>query len=106
MCFKCGEPYFGGNYECAAGANAPTDFDPSELVCVGCSVPGGEICPRHGKEYLQFKCRYCCSVAVFFCFGTTHFCNECHNNLQVQDIPKEQLAPCPTGPVGVALAGG
>ena len=21
------------------------------------------------------QCRYCCSVAVFFCFGTTHFCN-------------------------------
>ena len=26
-------------------------------------------------SYLLFQCRYCCSVAVFFCFGTTHFCN-------------------------------
>ena len=26
------------------------------------------------------RCRYCCSVATFFCFGTTHFCNGCHQN--------------------------
>lgn len=103
QCYKCQQPYFGGNYECAAG-NA-TEFDPSELVCPGCSITGGEICPRHGKEYLEFKCRYCCSVAIWFCFGTTHFCETCHNNLDVQNIPKEQLPVCPAGPAGKQLSG-
>merc|ERR1712086_511163 len=104
LCADCSEPYFGGNYECAAVA--PVNFDPKELICPGCSANSStQICTRRGKEYLQFKCRYCCSVAVFFCFGTTHFCNACHENLQVQDIRKEALPPCPTGPVGTALTG-
>ena len=29
-------------------------------------------CPSHGTEYIAFKCRYCCSLAVYFCFGSTH----------------------------------
>lgn len=24
-------------------------------------------------------CRFCCNVATFFCFGHTHFCDECHS---------------------------
>lgn len=28
-----------------------------------------QICPKHGTDFLEYKCRYCCSVAVFFCFG-------------------------------------
>ena len=31
-------------------------------------------CPEHKRDYIEYKCRYCCSVATFFCFGTTHFC--------------------------------
>ena len=23
--------------------------------------------------------RFCCSIASFFCFGTTHFCDACHH---------------------------
>ena len=49
------------------------------MVCGACSGGGAEVCPRHGIEFLDYKCRYCCSVAVWFCFGTTHFCNKCHN---------------------------
>jgi hypothetical protein len=37
----------------------------------GCSAGGAaEVCPKHGTDYLEHKCRYCCSVAVWFCFGT------------------------------------
>ena len=55
------------------------DFDPSELVCGSCSNPGEVVtCNKHGDDYLEYKCRYCCSVAVWFCFGTTHFCHPCH----------------------------
>lgn len=56
------------------------------------------MCPKHGTDFLEYKCRYCCSVAVFFCFGTTHFCNACHDDFQrMTSIPKEELPHCPAG---------
>ena len=56
------------------------------------------MCPKHGSDFLEYKCRYCCSVAVFFCFGTTHFCNQCHDDFQrVTNIPKTSLPHCPAG---------
>lgn len=56
------------------------------------------MCPKHGTDFLEYKCRYCCSVAVFFCFGTTHFCNSCHDDFQrVTNIPKGELPNCPAG---------
>jgi len=77
LCFKCGKPYYGGEVACAA---AGASFDPSEFICGGCAPWSGELdCPKHGKDFIEFKCRYCCSVAVWFCFGTTHFCEPCHS---------------------------
>jgi E3 ubiquitin-protein ligase MYCBP2 len=75
------------------------EFDPTELLCGGCSdVSQAQLCPKHGTDYLEYKCRYCCSVAVFFCFGTTHFCNGCHDDFQrITAIPKHQLPHCPAG---------
>lgn len=56
------------------------------------------MCPKHGTDFLEYKCRYCCSVAVFFCFGTTHFCNACHDDFQrVTNLPKNELPACPAG---------
>ena len=64
------------------------------------------MCPKHGTDYLEYKCRYCCSVAVFFCFGTTHFCNACHDDFQrVANIPKAELPQCPVAPkVGISIS--
>ena len=91
VCFKCGKAYFGGEARCDLDAGAGDAFNPEELVCGGCSdvsqvrnqgpahltplLSQAQMCPKHGTDYLEYKCRYCCSVAVFFCFGTTHFCN-------------------------------
>ncbi|GBG72873.1 hypothetical protein CBR_g12593 [Chara braunii] len=118
MCFKCRKPYFGGERRCgvpgqanenAAGAeneNAARDYNPQELICGGCTAmaSGAEECKRgHGKDYIQFKCRYCCSVATFFCWGTTHFCDNCHTTRP--DRHKDRMpAPCPglgSCPLGV-----
>ncbi|RWS22744.1 E3 ubiquitin-protein ligase MYCBP2-like isoform X8 [Leptotrombidium deliense] len=64
------------------------------------------MCAKHGTDFLEYKCRYCCSVAVFFCFGTTHFCNACHNDVnRVLNIPKQELPQCPAGPRGKHLGG-
>ncbi|EGD81373.1 highwire [Salpingoeca rosetta] len=103
-CFKCSKAYFGGEEACAVGSN---DFDEEELVCPACS--GGEaqqVCPKHGTDFLEYKCRYCCSVAVFFCFGTTHFCQPCHDDYQrCLDCPKANLPKCPAGPKLTQLEG-
>ena len=151
-CFKCKKPYYGGERVCGEAGGA---FDPTELVCGGCSPWSGDIdCPKHGKDFIEFKCRFCCSVAVrdcprrgsghgvggvrlsvssvealapfcpfsfclpsvvdrrllqvvvlcrgtppspfcssqvWFCFGTTHFCEPCHSGPGLSNI----TGPCP-----------
>lgn len=99
--------YFGGEARCDAEAGQGDDYDPRELICGACSdVSRAQMCPKHGTDFLEYKCRYCCSVAVFFCFGTTHFCNACHDDFQrMTSIPKEELPHCPAGPKGKQLEG-
>jgi len=106
VCFKCNKAYFGGEAQCDANVESD-DYNPEELVCGGCSdVSRAQMCPKHGTDYLEYKCRYCCSVAVFFCFGTTHFCNACHDDFQrVANVPKNELPQCPVGPKSVQLEG-
>ena len=93
-----GKAYYGGEARCEEQAGND-EFDPSELVCGACSdVSRAQMCPKHGTDFLEYKCRYCCSVAVFFCFGTTHFCNACHDDFQrVTNVPKQSLPHCPAG---------
>lgn len=127
VCCKCAKAYYGGEARCdveaaaasagAAGAdrrssnrhgqNVEQEYDPNELVCGGCSdVSRAQMCPKHGTDFLEYKCRYCCSVAVFFCFGTTHFCDACHNDFRmVTNMVKDELPHCPAGPRGRQLEG-
>ncbi|XP_052124547.1 E3 ubiquitin-protein ligase MYCBP2-like [Frankliniella occidentalis] len=105
VCFKCNKAYYGGEARC--DAEMGEQYDPTELVCGGCSdVASAQMCPKHGTDFLEYKCRYCCSVAVFFCFGSTHFCNPCHDDFQrVTNIPKNELPSCPAGPKAKQLEG-
>ncbi|XP_064119634.1 E3 ubiquitin-protein ligase MYCBP2-like isoform X5 [Macrobrachium nipponense] len=107
VCFKCNKAYYGGEARCDVEAGLGDDYDPRELVCGACSdVSRAQMCPKHGTDFLEYKCRYCCSVAVFFCFGTTHFCNACHDDFQrVTNIPKAELPHCPAGPRAQQLDG-
>lgn len=97
VCYKCNKAYYGGEARC--DAEIGENYDPTELVCGACSdVARAQMCPKHGTDFLEYKCRYCCSVAVFFCFGTTHFCNPCHDDFQrVTNLPKNELPGCPAG---------
>lgn len=73
------------------------DFDAAELVCGVCSDIG-QMCPKHGADFLEYKCRFCCSVAMFFCLGDTHFCTGCHEDFQrLKKIPIDKLPQCPVG---------
>jgi len=105
LCFKCKQPYFGGTNQCAAGVAQPNNFNPEELICGACSAGDcANVCNKHGKDYLEFKCRYCCSVAIWFCFGTTHFCEQCHNrNHELSN--KKDHPKCPVAPGGYEMAG-
>ena len=80
MCFKCKNPYFGGLRNCEMNINDErVKFDPSELVCPNCCpLSFKNKCRIHGVEYIEYKCRFCCSIALWFCFGNSHFCEPCH----------------------------
>jgi hypothetical protein len=92
-CFKCRKPYFGGLKECAGADREEPNRE--ELVCGGCSA-GSASCPKHGAQFLEFKCKYCCNLAVWFCWGTTHFCDLCHSPPRKTvrlECPGEELCP-------------
>ena len=103
QCVKCKRPYFGGVAACGAvgeggmggggagGAGAAqgdgsVEDGRNELMCGSCSAKASgmaaAVCPRHGEQYIEFKCRFCCSIATFFCFGHTHFCEGCHKKVR------------------------
>eukprot|EP00397_Hematodinium_sp_SG-2012_P042508 GEMP01047036.1.p1 GENE.GEMP01047036.1~~GEMP01047036.1.p1 ORF type:complete len:257 (+),score=47.30 GEMP01047036.1:622-1392(+) len=103
-CEVCKEPYYGGEVECGenegdAGvppARVPNDEVQQamamELVCRGCSSKGQQSCAAHGNDFLGWKCRYCCErEAQYFCFGTTHFCRQCHDQWQMGVAERRNL---------------
>eukprot|EP01083_Nonionella_stella_P224105 798025_1 len=78
QCFECEVPYFAGAHECGP-AEAEDEFDARELICNDCQdVESLETCEKHGMDWIQFKCRYCCTVASFHCWQKCHFCVACH----------------------------
>ncbi|GMT09517.1 hypothetical protein PFISCL1PPCAC_813, partial [Pristionchus fissidentatus] len=99
LCYKCDKAYFGGESRCQLVGNDTSQYNPEELICGGCcDVKGVQMCGRHGVEFLEYKCRFCCSIAVYFCFGTTHFCTACHDDFQrLMTLPRQLLPQCPVG---------
>jgi E3 ubiquitin-protein ligase MYCBP2 len=73
-CKDCSVLFFGGYANCE-GDMVDTEHPP---LCDACSCIGKLECSKHGKDHAIFKCCYCCNPAVWFCFGTTHFCEEHH----------------------------
>jgi len=95
-CNICKKPYHGGLAQCrdvAVGLNA------SDFVCSPCSGIGREKCKVHGKDYMVYKCKFCCAVATYFCWGNTHFCVDCHKRQENHDFmttkAKKDLPQCP-----------
>jgi len=95
-CHICKSPYYGGLAQCrdlARGLNA------SDFVCAPCSGIGEDKCKIHGKDYMVYKCKFCCNVASYFCWGNTHFCIDCHKKQEDHDFmttkAKKDLPQCP-----------
>lgn len=40
---------------------------------------GTTECDKHGTDQIDWKCMFCCSTALFCCFGTHYMCNACHD---------------------------
>lgn len=87
MCYVCGKPYFAGLRECRGGPgdnnnNPNRDYDPKDLVCGAhaniAGVAGVSECKTHGKDFIEYKCKFCCNISSWFCWGSTHFCEDCH----------------------------
>ena len=77
MCHECKQPYFGGAKEC--GADSDEKVNKEDLICGRCQkIESIDECKEHGEEYLAYKCRYCCTMSVFHCWGKVHFCRNCH----------------------------
>jgi len=91
-CFKCSKFYFGGKRDCEQNA-AADDRPLEEFICYDCSPMKNVHCkiPEH-QEFHLWKCRFCCNPAVWFCFGTTHFCEPCH-----KDNPMEKTRRARSG---------
>ena len=64
QCYKCKKPYFGGRKECGVEIDY-FEFKPEKLVCAECSDVGinVKVCDKHGKDFIEYKCKFCCSVA-------------------------------------------
>lgn len=75
ICQKCGDPYFGGLKNCGEEIDKDAEF-----ICEKCSRVGFASCPIHNNDFMVYKCFFCCKPATFHCWGTTHFCNECHKH--------------------------
>ena len=102
MCFKCKKPYFAGLRDCINDEANVGELDPSTYICENCSdlrlVAGQADCQTHGKEFIAYKCKFCCSVSSWFCWGNTHFCDPCHRRQCSGDLlnqyEKDKLPKC------------
>eukprot|EP00801_Mesodinium_rubrum_P008294 Mrub_08311.p3 GENE.Mrub_08311~~Mrub_08311.p3 ORF type:complete len:142 (+),score=62.17 Mrub_08311:165-590(+) len=81
QCYKCKNPYFAGLRECDRNIEESREFQADELVCGGCVViegVGDTDCATHGKDFIEWKCKFCCKLSSWYCWNTTHFCDDCH----------------------------
>lgn len=85
ICFKCHEPYYAGLNEDNNDNKKEEKFFGNEEDCI-CgkdsflnNAKGESFCNKHGYDYIEYKCKYCCKVASRFC-SQMHFCEECYRN--------------------------
>ena len=99
MCFKCRNPYFGGLKACENMNEINEKYDEKDLMCGSCSMIGVEQCKKHGKDFIEFKCKFCCTIAQWFCWGKTHFCDSCHSRQSKGDyLTSKRLSELPKCP--------
>ena len=70
-CAKCAKPYFGGLIDCEQEMGLEATTKKEDLMCKPCLLKdmsyGSNTCAKHGASAIDWKCMYCCSIAVYFC---------------------------------------
>lgn len=90
-CFECKKPYPAGKKECDRA-----ERNEEELMCQTCvalkvgPIKGVTECDIHGKDFIIYKCRFCCSPSEWFCWGDTHFCDSCHDRQNNEEFLDEK----------------
>ena len=80
LCYKCHEPYYAG-YK---NKNIIINTENKEQCLCGKDsflkyAKGESKCEKHGLEFIEYKCKFCCNIASrFIC--NTHLCEECYAN--------------------------
>jgi len=105
QCEVCRKPYFGGERRCEGADMGDLQGGAIDLeitarrLCGGCAaLEAGKSCPLgHDQSFIEWKCRFCCSVAVWFCWGTTHLCDRCHDDRHRSAKPCLGPSGCPLG---------
>jgi hypothetical protein len=81
MCEKCEKPFNAGKNYCIFAMDL-NNIEEEIKLCLECydytKIKGQTNCEIHGRKNIQYKCKFCCNFSSHFCFGTTHFCEECH----------------------------
>ena len=103
-CNVCKEMYYGGRKECNANFNNRGSQE--DQICGGCQN-NGNVCRKHDPKNILYKCRFCCAVSSFYCWGSCHFCIKCHerqmngeflDKIDPSKLPKCQgIGKCPSG---------
>ena len=102
-CHDCQKPYFGGLIDCAQQMDLESRQKAEDLKCQECLAKelgaGSTECAKHGKIQIDWKCMYCCSVALFCCFGTHYMCDPCHSRYNWGIMPLKDChgVDCPLG---------
>ena len=108
QCHSCKVPYFGGLIDCEQEmANAEQNKTQKEdLLCQDCLLKefgaGETSCIAHGTAKIDWKCMFCCSNALFKCFGTHFFCNSCHDEYNRSRNPPLKDCHGINCPLGIA----
>ena len=106
MCAKCSKPFFGGIIDCEQEMGMEATTKKEDLICKHCILKSiwrgtSSTCQVHGTSFIDWKCMYCCSIAVYVCSGNRYFCEPCHSNAAIATTraPPKCMggANCPLG---------
>ena len=84
LCIKCKRPYYAGlNQENNNIENNQFYGHKEDCLCgkdsFAYNAKGLDRCQKHGYDYIEYKCKYCCKIASRF-YSQTHLCEECYSN--------------------------
>lgn len=99
MCAKCQKPFFGGEKVCSRIQGGEPKKDPKDLLCETCK--DDFVCLSHRREFVVYKCNFCCNPATHLSFGTLYMCNACDSRwigrTEIDPIACSQDSSCPLG---------